>query len=311
MEEATLSLQWNSHQQTLSGAVESLHLTSPDVSLVCADEGKRFSGNKIALSASSPFFYSLLKDHFFHPEIFIILPDVNSAHFESILAFLHTGTMTIDKNELDAVLVLATQLQIQCFSGTESQKTVKSSGVKSSEELEVESKPVEESSRKEKFKNDDEVINEEVYQNLKTLLMEEKLINENEGWTCLVCQRQWVGDSNNIRRHARRHVESHLQVRFQCLGCGNILKTKESFYFHKSNYCKNSYSSVEPGFQMVLDKGRNIEVKDSEVNNNERFNAKIINREENLEPGEVIEGFQVDEIDDGLKTKEKTEKETR
>ena len=298
MEQAALILQWNNHQQTLAGAVESLQLTSPDVNLVCSDNGKRFSGNKIALSASSPFFYSLLKDHLLPPEVFIILSEVNSTHFESILAFIQTGTMTIAKTELDAVLVLATQLQIQCFSGIESQFPQRSSAGWGSSEPSIQSKHPECSLEvKSETDTDTDVIDEECYQNLKTHLIEEKLIKETGGWICLFCERKWADDNNNVRRHAKRHMESHLHVRFQCLGCGNVLKTKESFYFHRSNYCRNLYNvSAEPGFQMLLSK----EKEDEEKNANASIDKET--KEAQHKPDEENEDCQVGTQKHGLRS---------
>ena len=43
-------------------------------------------------------------------------------------------------------------------------------------------------------------------------------------------------------------MESHLNVKFQCQKCGNALKSKESYYYHKANNCKLNKHSEESGF---------------------------------------------------------------
>ena len=66
-----------------------------------------------------------------------------------------------------------------------------------------------------------------------------------------------VPEVYHVPRHARRHMESHLSVKFQCLNCGNCLNTKESLYYHRSNYCKHDYISSDAGFH-ILSSGDNL-----------------------------------------------------
>ena len=88
-----------------------------------------------------------------------------------------------------------------------------------------------------------------------------------------------------------------INVRFQCQGCGNVLKTKESFYFHRSNYCRNLYNvSAEPGFQMLLSK----EKEDEEKNANASIDKET--KEAQHKPDEENEDCQVGTQKHGLRS---------
>ena len=76
-------------------------------------------------------------------------------------------------------------------------------------------------------------------------------------WNCSLCDQKWLENSRNVRRHARRHMESHLNVKFQCLNCGNCLKSKESLYYHRSNYCKSRNNFQDSGYQILSGDGGN------------------------------------------------------
>ena len=92
--------------------------------------------------------------------------------------------------------------------------------------------------------SDMNIIDAETYDNLKKNLVEESLKQEHEGktlvWTCGICNKKWPENTRDTRRNSRRHMESHLVAKFQCLMCGNILKSKESFYHHRSSSCQQS-----------------------------------------------------------------------
>ena len=303
MSDSKFLLKWNVQKQTIADAIEDHRNQVTDVTLVCSD-GKTFISNQISLSASSQFFYSILKDHSHNP-IMIILPEASSTHFGSILSFVNTGEMTIEKDQMDEVLVLANHLQIKCLSiadlEPENQESFEPEFAADSaapiEEIETSraaSPPQKrrigkggtrkhsrrfrsrslssrrrlaspnlrrrrspEITRREISTEMDDgaegaVIDESEYQRLKVKVLD-NFIKEAGGWKCTLCDRRWDGDSINSRRYGKKHMECHLPVRFQCVGCGSILKTKESFYFHRSKNCKNvDECCAEPGFKLVI-----------------------------------------------------------
>ena len=256
-----LNLKWILQKPTLSSALVELKQSEPDVTLLCCD-GQLFHENKIALSAASPFFYSIIKDFDQSPNpVKIILPEISSTHLELLLNFINTGETTIDRDNLDMVLVLAKQLQIQCFSETVL-GDVTAPGEGSDTEV-VESEPVSAVDTNVVETGDDDsnvvdgpvekdegdIITELEYQQMKAQMFEENLIKTGGCWKCSLCNKRWNEDTRKSRDHSRRHMESHIPVSFQCLGCKRILKTKKSLYYHRNNYCKNlfQYSST-PGY---------------------------------------------------------------
>ena len=238
-------------KRTLVGALEDYHLGDPDVTLVCGD-GVVVHGHKVSLSASSSFFYSILKDHTLHP-VNIFLPDISSTCIDILINFIDKGVITIDREQLEGVLDMVNQFQIHCFSGSETPGNLLERGFSVNESIS-------ESGSKATGEEEDEmnsgVITEQEFKLLKDGMVQENLLKQASGWKCTLCGRTWNGDSINSRRHSKRHMESHLDVRFMCLGCRSVMKSKESFYFHRARYCKNFYEFDDPGFHIVVKEER-------------------------------------------------------
>ena len=123
------------------------------------------------------------------------------------------------------------------------------------------------------------VMTDQDFKLLKARMCEDNLLKQASGWKCNLCDRVWNGDSVNSRRHSKRHMESRLHVSFMCLGCRSVMKSKESFYFHRSRYCKNIYEFDDPGFHIVVQKEEAekdklvkqkivVDFGETEVNNN-------------------------------------------
>ena len=337
MPESDLMLQWNHHQQIMEDVADTLRHKDPDVTLVYSDgvEGEHFSGSRILLSASSPLLYALLKDQPFIPSTIVVAGSggKNSTTFNSIMSFVHTGTMIVNKDDLEEVIAIASQLQLNCFSdlkeNQESEQIVTEpwkkgdknapylgavvpqyssypqvSGVSGGAEgdhggdgdldgdccdggmlggqadgyggmLGMGEPPSEYPSQSTQeitainFEAVDEdssmdsktiskphnmkVIDEEMYQNLKQEMCDENLKQETVdltvSWRCCLCNKTWPDNTRDARRYAKRHMESHLFVKFQCVNCDKFLKSKESFYYHKSKYCNchsNSFVFLDP-----------------------------------------------------------------
>lgn len=104
----------------MEDVADTLRYKDPDVTLVYSDgvEGVHFSGSRILLSASSPLLYALLKDQPFIPSTVVVTGSggKNSTNFNSIMSFVHTGTIIVSKDDLEEVIAIASQLQLNCFS---------------------------------------------------------------------------------------------------------------------------------------------------------------------------------------------------
>ena len=242
----------NDHGKTVENIINH---ASHDVTLVC--DGKEFLSNRIVLSACSPLLFSLLKEE---PDTdsprMMIVTDISSSLIDPILSFIHTGSMIINKADIGAVVAAASQLGIQSIEESKSGMGVSDSFVGGGALNDGENNLVN-SNKKHCIRVPDgkEVIDEDTYNKMKNDLVNEelKLVKKDKTstWFCGLCGKKWMENSRNVRRHARRHMESHLSVKFQCLNCGKSLNTKESLYYHRSNYCKHDYISSDAGFHIL------------------------------------------------------------
>ena len=93
-----------------------------------------------------------------------------------------------------------------------------------------------------------DMISEEEYLKMRRRMVDTSLkkVSEQDGRTslkCDICWNKWVGNVSKDRRRAVRHMGLHLQVRVRCSLCGVSLKSVESFYLHKTKFCKNKSKS--------------------------------------------------------------------
>ena len=111
-----------------------------------------------------------------------------------------------------------------------------------------------------------QVIDEEKYQNLKQEMCDKNLKQETAdlsvSWRCGLCNKTWLDNTRDARRHAKRHMESHLFVKFQCVNCDKFLKTKELFYYHKSKYCEQYHQHLEYSDYLIFSLDRVGVMKD-------------------------------------------------
>ena len=318
-------IRWNDHVATLESVVGDMKNTSPDVTLVC--DGNMFITNRIVLAASSPLMSSLLKEQHDSPAI-LIVTGADPKHIGPILSLIHTGSMNINNDDIDGVVAAATQLQLTCLSSipethstnsvvetfAERGKTVGEdedrleTAVYQVENQEDLSKDSKEQYQYDCIPGDMKVIDEEKFKQLKKDIADEKLTLVKKDkiltWNCSLCDQKWLENSRNVRRHARRHMESHLNVKFQCLNCGNYLKSKESLYYHRSNYCKNRNNCQDSGYQILSgDGGNTIDPTDDENIIVEVNPSEVLKGESEADNvnGERVEAINLVEPDTGGK----------
>ncbi|XP_008479274.1 longitudinals lacking protein-like [Diaphorina citri] len=105
-------LRWNNHQNTLISVFHNLLNSSTLVDCALSAEGKTIQAHKVLLSACSPYFATLLSQHFDkHP--IIILKDVKYTELKSMMEYMYRGEVNISQDQLGAFLKAAESLQIK------------------------------------------------------------------------------------------------------------------------------------------------------------------------------------------------------
>ena len=112
-----LCLQWNDFKKNTLSVLGRLRKDNDfaDVTLVCED-GQQIEAHKVILSASSPFFQSLLKKNK-HPHPLVYMRGVNSEELVAIVDFLYRGEANVYQESLDRFLVIAEELQLEGLTG--------------------------------------------------------------------------------------------------------------------------------------------------------------------------------------------------
>ena len=269
MSDPSFDIQWKDHQKYLPKSLRTfkillmLHLSVESLNQV--------HSNKLLLSACSPFMYSLLKDSTI-PAV-LLVTETDSVLFSNLIRYIHTGSLVVNSDDIDKLGDIAGALGFNSFTTVEGENTaevqetvednreIDNLDVENGNELvNMNDGMVECELEREKegdtwiveypdhhqqmVPSDMNIIDAETYDNLKKNLVEESLKQEHEGktlvWTCGICNKKWPENTRDTRRNSRRHMESHLVAKFQCLMCGNILKSKESPYHHRSSSCQQS-----------------------------------------------------------------------
>jgi len=258
MSEPTFDIQWKDHKEVISKVITDLHDTH-DVTLVCGDS--QVHSNKLFLSACSPFMYSVLKDST-NPAV-ILVTETDPVLFSKLIRYIHTGSLVVDRDDIDELGDLASAFGFNSFTPVndekrgEDQEAVEDSRESDNLEKEGDFWKVEYPDpfpSQLSVPSDMNIIDAETYDALKKALVDENLKQEQEGetfvWICGICNRKWTENTKDSRRNSRRHMESHLVAKFQCLMCEKILKSKESFYHHRSS-CQHSFGA-EVEYQILV-----------------------------------------------------------
>ena len=269
MSDPSFDIQWKDHQKYLPKSLRTFKILL--MLQLSVESLNQVHSNKLLLSACSPFMYSLLKDSTI-PAV-LIVTETDSVLFSNLIRYIHTGSLVVNSDDIDKLGDIAGALGFNSFTTVEGENTaevqetvednreIDNLDVENGNELvnmnvgmmECELEREKEGDtwkveypdhHQQMVPSDMNIIDAETYDNLKKNLVEESLKQEHEGktlvWTCGICNKKWPENTRDTRRNSRRHMESHLVAKFQCLMCGNILKSKESFYHHRSSSCQQS-----------------------------------------------------------------------
>jgi len=107
-----LTLKWNDFQGNISTAFRSLRNDTnfSDVTLACED-GEQVEAHKVILTASSPFFQSLLARNK-HPHPLIYMRGVKSEDLVALVDFLYFGEAEVFEDKVHSFLALAGELKL-------------------------------------------------------------------------------------------------------------------------------------------------------------------------------------------------------
>ena len=128
MQEEKLVVKWNDNlQERLQTSFGKLREDNDftDVTLVCEDQ--MLKAHKVILSASSPFFSSLLRAHP-HPEP-LVIRGVKADDLAAMVDFIYLGEANILQEQLGRFLALAEQLQLKGMTNNGTALCVKRSKV--------------------------------------------------------------------------------------------------------------------------------------------------------------------------------------
>ncbi|KAK3915467.1 Longitudinals lacking protein, isoforms H/M/V [Frankliniella fusca] len=115
MADQQFCLRWNNHQNTLISVFDTLLEAEILVDCTLAAEGKFLRAHKVVLSACSPFFSDLLRQHYEQHPI-LIMKDVKFDQLKAMLDYMYRGEVKISQDQLGTFLKAAESLQIKGLS---------------------------------------------------------------------------------------------------------------------------------------------------------------------------------------------------
>jgi hypothetical protein len=105
-------LRWNNHQESLLHVFDKLLQAEDFVDVTLSCQGQNIRAHRMVLSACSPLFHDLLREHpAKHP--IVILNDVNFADLAILMQFMYKGEADVAAECLDSVLRAAHVLGIK------------------------------------------------------------------------------------------------------------------------------------------------------------------------------------------------------
>ena len=234
MPDEKLCLNWNDFQDLVKVSFGELRTDTDftDVTLACEDQS--IKAHKVVLSACSPFFKKLLKNHP-HPQPLIYMKGMKSSSLTAIIDFLYLGEANVFQDDLDDFLALAEELQLKGFDGnsegivpeypTESSNHTKRKAVMNQKQM-----PKEPMSSNMKFEKESVGAMMMPYgQKPRTVsLIEpatmakiESMIEKRvDGKYCTNC-----GYTSKNSGHMKEHVEKHIEgLEYYCNICDKIMR---------------------------------------------------------------------------------------
>ena len=252
-------LKWNDFQQNTATSYQDLRqeLEFSDVTLVCEDD-QQIEAHKIILSASSPFFKTVLKrNKHSHPMLY--MKGFKGKDLAALVDFIYLGEANIYQEDLDTFLTLAGELQLKGLA--DSQNDINHTDGKSIKEELLKLDIARGNSIRPKQKEAKNLRNyikygEESKENSYELVsadegtslmnsskedlsgqinsMMEKITGGNYKWKCTVC-----GKMTKQKQDISRHIETHIEgASYPCNLCGVVKRSSNALNLHTSRYHK-------------------------------------------------------------------------
>ena len=252
-----LCIKLNEFQQNISSSFKELREDADfsDVTLVC-EEDQQFEAHRVILSACSPLFQNMLKKNK-HSHPLIYMRGLKAKDLLSILDFMYHGEAFIYKDDLDAFLTLAEELQLKGLAGVEHEEeslydftNVKENGSSKSEgslkslvPVKVETSTITDDSTYSFEISQDKKLIEYEMSNISSYQTEtvskpkdtnaekiNSLMRKFEGkWICKVC-----GKTGNQKGNMNQHIEANHTDggTYTCNLCGKTSRTKHALQAH-------------------------------------------------------------------------------
>ena len=260
--EEKLSVQWADFENNISASFGELRTNNDFADITLACEDRDFEVHKLILSASSPFFKSLLKRANKQPHPMIYMRGVQAKDLEALLDFIYFGKANILQANLGSFLAIAEELKLkglfglnvrQVFEAQETTELDLNSTVDRKPKMlntqnfnkdpEIKPKLCQTGSFKIKSKlcqTDDikmtfnkaptnrvkPIIPEEIARQVETLY--KKLETHAGVYACQKCPY-----TSTQRGHLKEHVEKHIEgLKYPCNICGKVSSSSMSMRRH-------------------------------------------------------------------------------
>ena len=116
-------LRWNNYQSNLTSVFDQLLQTESFVDVTLAVAGRALKAHKVILSASSPYFQTLLHDNpCGHP--IVVIEDVAFADMQAVVQFMYKGEINVAEQQLPSLLKVAEALKIRGLADVPDGETV-------------------------------------------------------------------------------------------------------------------------------------------------------------------------------------------
>ena len=253
-------LKWNDFQTNAANSFRELRSDDDfhDVTLV-SDDKHQVSAHKVALSASSSYFKTILKSNK-HSHPMLCLQGVNSEDLKNILDYIYNGEIQIFQDQLDQFLNIAQRFQLEGlmqggeekaeqldtekFEREASHENVNNSGKHLIAKYDLGNKV--QKTKKERIIT----VQSANYDNIEDLdrKIEELLERMPDGkYQCTTC-----GKVTPRRRDGIEHAETHFDgLSFPCKYCQKSFISRRSLRRHESN-CQQSNEQIVDVYKKIV-----------------------------------------------------------
>ena len=250
-------LKWKEFQRNIGSSYNDLRQNADfsDVTLVC-DENYQIEAHRIILTASSPFFDTILKKNK-HSHPMLYMRGLNANSMEAIVDFIYHGEANICQEDLDGFLSLAEELQLKGLAPSDKESPI--------DRLDVNREAILKTAQGKQFlEKESEVVNptQEMKHsvdhtfseynstvptdlgkvimavdantgnfNLQIETMMMKICDGEFNWKCAVCGKRTKGSTTQMKRHVEIHLDG---LSYSCTHCGKVCKSRTILIKHIS-----------------------------------------------------------------------------